>query len=72
MRKSVRIRSFSGQYFPALGLNRDRYGVYLRILSKYGKIRTKITPNMGTFYTVYCIALFCSNEILLCNLSIVP
>ena len=25
--KSVRIRSFSGPYFPAFGLNTERYGV---------------------------------------------
>ena len=29
--KSVRIRSFSGPYFPAFGLNTDRYSVSLRI-----------------------------------------
>ena len=26
--KSVRIRSYSGPYFPAFGLNTERYGVY--------------------------------------------
>ena len=26
--KSVRIRSFSGLHFPALGLSTERYGVY--------------------------------------------
>ena len=31
--KSVRIRSYSGPYFPALGLNVERYGVSLRIQS---------------------------------------
>ena len=29
--KSVRIRSFSGPYFLAFGLNTERYGVVLRI-----------------------------------------
>ena len=29
--KSVRIRSFSGPYFPAFGLNTDIYSVYLHI-----------------------------------------
>ena len=33
--KSVRIRSYSGPYFPAL---------YLRIQSKCGNVRTRITP----------------------------
>ena len=31
--KSVRIRSFSGPYFPALGLNTEIYVVNLRIQS---------------------------------------
>ena len=34
--KSVRIRSFSGPYFPAVGLNMDKYGVSLRIQSEWG------------------------------------
>ena len=29
--KSVRIRTFSGLYFPTFGLNTERYGVSLRI-----------------------------------------
>ena len=37
--KSVRIRSYSGSYFPALGLNVERYSV-----------RTRITPNTDTFH----------------------
>ena len=41
--KIVRIRSFSGPYFPAFGLN---------IQSEYGKIRTRKTPNMDTFQEV--------------------
>ena len=48
--KSVRIRSYSGPYFPASGLNTERYGVSLRIQPECGKIRTKITPNMDTLY----------------------
>ena len=52
--KSVRIWSYSGPYFPALGLNTEIYEVQinrvqtytlqspnLRILSKRGKIRTR-------------------------------
>ena len=42
--KSVRIRSYSGRYFPAFGLNTDQ--------SECGKIRTRITPNTDTFYAV--------------------
>ena len=53
--KSVRIRSFFGLYFPAFGLNTDRYGVSLRIHSECGKIRTRKTPNTDTFYAVVSI-----------------
>ena len=38
--KSVRIRSSSGPYFPAFGLNAERYSVSLRTQSEYGKTRT--------------------------------
>ena len=50
--KSVRIRSYSGLHFLAFGLNTGRYGLFLRILSKCGKIRARITPNTVTFYPV--------------------
>ena len=40
--KSVRIRSYSGPYFPAFGLNT-------------GKMRTRITLNTDTFYAVFVI-----------------
>ena len=36
--------------YPALGLNKERYGVYLRIQSECGKMQTRITPNVDTFY----------------------
>ena len=48
----VRIRSYSGLYFPAFGLNTERYGVCLRIQSECQKIRTRITPNTDTFHAV--------------------
>ena len=51
--KSVRIRSYSGPYFPAFGLIRERYGVSLRIQSECEIVRTRITPNMDTFYAVF-------------------
>ena len=35
--ESVRIRSFSGPYFRACGLNTEIYGVNLRIHSEYRK-----------------------------------
>ena len=50
--KRVRIRSYSGPYFPAFGLNTERYRVSLRIQSECGKIRTRTTPNTDTFYAV--------------------
>ena len=50
--KSVRIRSFSGTYFPAFGLNTERYEVSLCIQSKCGKTLTRKTSNMDTFHTV--------------------
>ena len=50
--EGVRIRSFSGPYFPAFGLNTERYTVSLRIQSEYRKIQTRITPNTDTFYAV--------------------
>ena len=50
--KSVCIRSFSGPYFPAFGLNIERYGVYFRIQPECGKIRTRKTPNTDFFHAV--------------------
>ena len=48
--KSVRIRRFFGQHFPAFGLNTDRYSGSLRIQSESGKIWTRKTLNMDTFH----------------------
>ena len=54
--KSVRIRIFSGPYFPAFRLNMERhYGVYLRIQSEWRKIRTRKTANMDPFHAVKII-----------------
>ena len=50
--KSVRIRSYSGLYFPVFGLNTKRDGVSLRIQSECEKMRTRITPNTDTFYVM--------------------
>ena len=47
--KSVRSRSFSGPYFPAFGLNTERYSVSLRIRSKCGKLRTRKNSKYGQF-----------------------
>ena len=50
--KSVRIRSFSGPYFSAFGLNTERYGLSLLIQSECGKIRTRKTWNTDIFHAV--------------------
>ena len=52
--QSVRIQSYSGPYFPAFGLNTEGHSVSLRIKSKCGGIRTRITPNTDTFQAVKC------------------
>ena len=54
--KSVRIWSYSSLHFSAFRLNTERYWVSLCIQSKCGKMRTRITPNMGTFYAVFISA----------------
>ena len=55
--KRVRIRSFSGPYFPAFGLNTERYSVSLRIKSKCGKIQTRKSLNTDSFHAVTsCLA----------------
>ena len=51
--KSGHIRSFFDRYFPAFGLNTERYSVFLRIQSNWGKIRTRETPNKGFFQAVF-------------------
>ena len=53
--KSARIRGFSGPYFPAFGLNTDRYGVSFGIQSECGKIQTRKTPNTDTLHAVLTI-----------------
>ena len=50
--KSVRIRSYSGLYSPAFGLNTERYGISFCIQSECGKTWARITPITDTFYTV--------------------
>ena len=58
--KSVCMWSFSGPYFPAFGLNTERYSVSLRIQSECGKIRTRKFPNTDTFHAVEgVIRFFC-------------
>ena len=55
--QSVRIRSFSGPYFPEFGLNMERYSVSLRIQSKCGKIRSRKAPNTDSFHAMTALCL---------------
>ena len=57
--KSVRIRSYSGPYFPTFGLNTERYSVSLLIHSECGKIRNRINLNTDTFHAVLCFTKVC-------------
>ena len=50
LRKKCPYSEFSGPYFPALGLNTDRYSVSIRIQPIYGKIRTRKTSETDTIY----------------------
>ena len=47
--KCVHIWSYSDPYFPAFGLNTERYSVSLCIQYECRKIRNRITPNTDTF-----------------------
>ena len=47
------MQSFSGPYSPPFRLKTEIYGVNLRILSKYEKIRTRKTPYLDTFWAVF-------------------
>ena len=47
--KCVQIRRFSGPYFPAFGLNTERYFVSLRIQFECGKILTRKNSVFGHF-----------------------
>ena len=53
--KSVRIRSYSGPYFPAFRLTTERCFVSLHIQSECGKMRTRITPSTDTFHAVHIV-----------------
>ena len=55
--KRVRIRNFSGLYFPAFEMNTEIYRVNLRIRSECGKIWTRKTTNTGTFCAVIFLEL---------------
>ena len=61
--KSFRIRSYSSPYFPAFGLNTERYGVSLYIQSECRKMRIRVTPNTDTFRAVKSIKSKCLPDI---------
>ena len=46
------VRSFFRPYFPTFGLNTERYGVFVRIQSKFGKMRTRKISNIDIFHAV--------------------
>ena len=51
--KSIHLYSnFSGPYFPAFGLNSERYSVSLGTQSECLKIQTRKTPNTDTFHAL--------------------
>ena len=50
--KSVCIQSFSGPYFPAFGLNTERYTASSHIQSECWKIWTRKTLNTDTLHAV--------------------
>ena len=49
---NVTIRVKVATYFPAFGLNTERYGVSLHLKSECWKMRTRRTPNTDTFHAV--------------------
>ena len=51
--KSIQIWVFSGPYFPAFGLNTERYGVSPRIQSECRKILTRKNSVFGHSRSVY-------------------
>ena len=58
---------FSGPYFPAFGLNTEKYSVSLRIQFECGKIRTRKNSVFGHFHTVNISA---NNFFLKCLIAI--
>ena len=67
--KSVGIRSFSGPYLPAFGLNTERYKVSVHIQAECWKIWTRKCLNTDSFHAVKFYLkkfsynqLFCQNK----------
>ena len=53
--KKCPYSEYSGQYFPAFGLNTKRYGISLRMQCECWKMRSRINPNTDTFHAVQSI-----------------
>ena len=71
--KNVRVWSFSGPYFPAFGLNTERYGIFLRIQTECSKIWTRKTPNADAFQAATSSLNFSlTNELSLQVVKLIP
>ena len=57
LHKKCPFLDFPGLYFPLFRLNMEIYRGNLCIHSKCGKIQTRNTPNMDTFYAVWIMTL---------------
>ena len=55
--KVFQYGDISGPYFPAFGLNMERYPVSLRIYSECGKIRTRKNSVFGHFSRCVCVCM---------------
>ena len=71
--KNVRVWSFSGPYFPAFGLNTERYGIFLPIQTECSKIWTRKTPNTDAFQAATSSLNFSlTNELSLQVVKLIP
>ena len=55
----VRIRNYSGPYFPAFGLNTERYSVSLRIQYKVRENTEQNNSEYGCFFRSATMKLVC-------------
>ena len=58
----VKYRVISGPYFPAFGLNTERYEVSLRIQTECEKYGPETTPYLDTFHTVLLKTILAENN----------
>ena len=69
LRKKCSYSELFWSAFSVLGLNTEKYSVSLRVQSECGKIRTRVTPNTGTFYTLLLSNFFTESGKCLINQS---